>query len=521
MNRRILRSMVGLILFVVGVFILLGVFLSGELEDQLKGALRTLRVTVINESGEVLFDNRAEMPGLDNHIHRPEVTDAIKNGIGTSERFSETLGETIYYYAIRIHNGNILRLAMARESLSLLLLRFVPIVAFCLLLSALMAFFLAKRLTRQIMAPLNDIESGGELATAYEELSPFFRKIEAQKKEISEQFAALQGRERTIRAITDNMYEGLLLLGEEGRVLLANRSAAALFGVEEMRNKDVIQICREPGFLQSAKRSLAGERAESTLQKNGRIYDVFCNPLAGGGAVILLIDATERHAAEKQRKEFSANVSHELKTPLTAISALGEMIADGTVQAEDTQQFGDKIWAHARRLIDIIDDIIRLAEFDEGDIARSFSRFDLCELARSVAGDLQEQADRKSVAIELTNDKPVVVCANRNMMHELLYNLIDNALKYNRVNGTVRILLSRKGDSCTIVVEDTGIGIPKAHIPRVFERFYRVDGSRSKKTGGTGLGLSIVKHIAEHHGGKVTLKSEENVGTQITCVLTI
>jgi two-component system phosphate regulon sensor histidine kinase PhoR len=387
-----------------------------------------------------------------------------------------------------------------------------------------LAHLIARRLTANIVRPLNDISFEGDNVPTdvYDELLPFVRRIDRQKREIDGQLVALKSRADTIEAITGNMQEGLILIDRSGVVLIFNKSAADIFGGDDMAHRNVRHICREITFQQGLGRCLAGEHAQINFARAGKIYDVFFSPVYGGGAingaVILFLDITEKHNAEEQRRAFSANVSHELKTPLTTISALSEMMETGMARAEDVRDFAAKIAGQAKRLIDIIDDIIRLSEFDEGKISKEYTVFDLYELAESVMDALQERADAKHVALSVTGAH-LQVRANKRMIDELLYNLVDNGIKYNRMKGQVTVTLSEEDGLCKIAVDDTGIGIPAAHQGRVFERFYRVDTSRSKKTGGTGLGLSIVKHIVEHHGGKIEMQSAEGAGTTVVCYI--
>jgi two-component system phosphate regulon sensor histidine kinase PhoR len=285
----------------------------------------------------------------------------------------------------------------------------------------------------------------------------------------------------------------------------------------------VIEICRIPVFLENVNACLNGEKRESIIQFDEDFYNVLYNPVHDedvlNGAVLLFIDVSERYAAERHRKEFSANVSHELKTPITSIAAYSEMIADGTVKEEDVKPFAAKINNQAKRLIEIINDIIKLSEFDEGEKSKAFSEVNLYKLAETVINNLQEKASQQNVSLSLVGEKALTVNGNPLLLDEMLFNLIDNAIKYNKAGGEVSIELTSSADSAKVVVKDSGIGIPKAHLPHIFERFYRVDKSRSKKTGGTGLGLSIVKHIAEFHGGSVEVESEENVGSIFTCLI--
>lgn len=522
MNKRIFRSMSLLIVTTLAVFAALwGLSFSRQFGAEVKEGLKTLRVSIIGESGAVLFDSMADPETLGPHLSRPEVAGALENGSGESERFSDTLQQKTYYYAVRLPDGNILRLALTTASLAGLLSRFLPVLLACLLLAACLAFWTARKLTRRLVTPINNLDLDAPDLAGYDELLPLAEKIETQKRELSARLAEIESRTATITAVTANMREGLLLLDAEGRVLLANESALNILGARDAVHKTLIELCRDPAFLERAQRCLAGEKGETGLRLNGRFYSVFFNPVPEGeilgGAVVLFIDITERYAAEAQRKEFSANVSHELKTPLTAIAALSELIADGTAKEADLRPFAEKIQKQAKRLIDMIEDIIRLSEFDEGNAPREFTRFNFYDAAEAVIDSLAEKAGERGVAVELRGDPRLSVTANLRMTDELLYNLIDNAVKYNRGGGSVTVELSEDETAVRICVRDTGIGIPPEHLGRIFERFYRVDKSRSKKTGGTGLGLSIVKHVAELHGGQVSVESREGAGTAVTC----
>ncbi|MDR0853587.1 MAG: PAS domain S-box protein [Clostridiales Family XIII bacterium] len=522
MTKRIFRYMSLLILLTILFFAVLGGFaFSGTFGAEVKDGLKTLRVSIINESGEVIFDNVADPGTLENHLDRPEVVGAIQNGTGESERFSDTLGETTYYYAVRLADGNILRLALTTDNATGLLYRFISVILICLVLAAFFAFLIAQRLTKRIIAPINNIDLDADEPDGYDELVPFFWKIETQKRELTAQLAEIETRNTTITAIMENMREGLLLLNENGLVMLANESVLEILGVSEAVGRNMVSVCRDVTFLETAKKCLAGEKSETVMGFRDRIYNVLFNPVLDGdaihGGVVLFIDITERYAAEAQRKEFSANVSHELQTPLTTIVALSEMIADGTAKDKDLQPFADKISSQSLRLINIIDDIIKLSEFDEDAVPKEFTRFHLYDVADAVIRGLHEKAAAQNITVELKGDSQLFIEANMRMIDELLYNLVDNAIKYNRIGGDVTVSLSAKDDRVRIEVKDSGIGISQEHISRIFERFYRVDKSRSKKTGGTGLGLSIVKHIAEFHGGQVEVESKMGVGTNFIC----
>ena len=517
MKKRIARSMGLLICLTVLIFaVLWGFLFAGMFSSQVMNGLRTLRVSIIDETGTVTYDNMAAPETMENHLDRPEVTDALRNGRGESERFSDTLGETTRYYAMRTADGNVLRLALTTNSMARLMRGFIPVVLFCLLLAACLTLVIARRLTKRITEPINSIDLDAPELTEYDELLPFMKKIEQQKREINAQVAAFQNRADTIEDITGNMREGLILLDRNGTVLTANKSVSELFG--DAIGKSILSVCRDIEFQTGVKQCLSGGNTEIIFERNDKVYSVHFNPAHNnmGGAVILFFDVTARHESERQRREFSANVSHELKTPLTSISAYAELIENGMAKEEDIQGFASKILTQAKRLICVIDDIIRLSEFDEGNIRDEYTEFDLRELALYVIDVLREKAENKHIGVSVTGGR-FSIKANRQMIDELLYNLIDNGIKYSAENGEVTVALSGEKDFCKIEVADTGAGIPSEHHSRVFERFYRVDKSRDKKTGGTGLGLSIVKHIAEHHGGRVELISAEEKGTTVMC----
>jgi len=480
----------------------------------------TARVTVVAPNGTVLLDNKADAASLENHGGREEIQQALQAGSGEITRYSITAGYDTYYYAVLLDDGNVLRVSKTMSHINKVFSAVWPAIAAVTVLVLLLANMLARRLTRKILIPLNWIDFEGDNTAAYDELVPYMKKINQQKHEIAAQMTALRSRADTIEIITGNMKEGLILIDRAGTTLIANKSAAELFREEQMEQKHILNICRNMEFQQGVKECLSGGNAEIIFEQDEKTYNVYFSPAQGHdgltGGVILFFDVTERMGAEKQRREFSANVSHELKTPLTSISALSEMIGNGMAKEDDIKGFAEKISEQAKRLIDVINDIIKLSEFDEGKADRGREVFDLYALAETAAGTLRDNG--KGVQIYLSGER-FDITANRRMIDELLVNLIDNGIKYNKDGGTVTVTLSRENGFCQIAVSDTGIGIPAAHQSRVFERFYRVDRSRSKKTGGTGLGLSIVKHTAEHHGGRVELKSSEDAGTTVTCWL--
>jgi len=481
----------------------------------------TSRLTIIAPDGTVLLDNKASVATMENHADRDEFRQAILAGSGEATRYSGTLGGSTYYYAIQLNGGNVLRVSKAMNRITEGFVAIMPAIVAVIAVVLLIANVVSRRLTDNILRPLNEIDFDGDNSVdVYDELVPYVKKIDRQRQEIAAQIIELKNRTDTIEAITSNMNEGLLLIDIAGTILLSNNSASEIFQEYDMAHKSILHICRDVAFGQGVKQCLSGSGWELEFERNARIYNVYFSPVYSGkeisGGTILFFDRTERHEAEKQRREFSANVSHELKTPLTSISALAEMIENGIAKQEDIKGFAQKITTQSQRLICLIEDIIRLSEFDEGKANRDYSEFDLYELTESVINALREKAAEKNVSINIDGFR-MRLTANRRMIDELIYNLIDNAIKYNVEDGAVSVTLARENGFYKISVTDTGIGIPAGHQSRVFERFYRVDASRCKATGGTGLGLSIVKRIAEHHGGRVELESGLGVGTSVVC----
>lgn len=401
--------------------------------------------------------------------------------------------------------------------------RFLSILPLCLAAIIFAAFVLSRRMAARIAAPLNSLDVDSADISMYDELTPLAHNLARLRRETTARLAALQQRADTVQVITGHMKEGLILVDQKGMILSANNSALEIFGLLDASNKNLLQLCRDMKLWQKMRRCLNGAGTQMLFEREGRTYNIYLNPVYHGettdGAIILFLDVTEIHQAEQQRKEFSANVSHELKTPLTTISALAEMIRGGMAHDEDIQGFAHKISVQARRLIDIIEDVIRLSEFDEGGLRNAFTSFSLCGLCGAVIAGLRDKALEKEVSLEIFDGSDIMLTANELMIDEMIYNLVENGIKYNVAGGSVRVSW-RQEDSFTIItVADTGIGIMSEHLPRIFERFYRVDKSRSQKTGGTGLGLSIVKHIAEYHKGRVEIESVENVGTTINCFI--
>ena len=396
----------------------------------------------------------------------------------------------------------------------------ISIVALVGIITLFAANYAARKMTEKITSSLEKVGQENIDITLYDELMPFAGKIERDNQTVRAKIEDLSNRTETIETITDNMQEGLILTDSEGIILSANNSVQQIFG-GSIVSKNVMHILRDDNFQSAVERCITGENAEIQMERNTRIYTVFFSPVHTGenarGAVILFHDATERQRAEKQRREFTANVSHELKTPLTTISALSEMIAQGIAKEDDINIFAGRINEQSGRLLVLIEDIIRLSEFDEGRQTGEITNFDLWELCETVINTFRDNTG--NVEIILTGER-FNISANSRMINELLYNLIDNGVKYNKENGNVTVELTHSDSGqCKISVKDTGIGIKEEHHEHVFERFYRAEKSRSKKTGGTGLGLSIVKHITEQNNGKLELSSTEGIGTTVICYL--
>jgi len=477
-----------------------------------------MRLTIISADGSVLYDDDQSTGTLQNHSDREEIREALESGIGESRRFSNTLKQETYYYAIMLNNGLILRLAKTTNSIWGMFGGALPIVSLVVLAIIVMGYFFAGRLTRRIVNPINKVDIEAKLSAPYDELVPFVQTISRQREHIEQQMSDLQNRSGTISAIMDNMSEGIILVNRQGIVLSVNKSAAEIFDIHSSTSgKNILEILRDAELTEHMRSALSGIRGEINLSRNGRTYRVYFSPVTDSGAIILFLDITEKSMSEKLRREFSANVSHELKTPLTTIYGNAEMLENGMVKESDKPQFYIKIKDESARLITLIEDIIMLSQLDEesGDIA--FEDVDLAAAAAEVIESLSDKAKEQNVEISVSGGG--VLSANPSQLSEMFYNLIDNAIKYNTLGGKVDVKINSAGGHAEITVTDTGIGIPQSAQSRIFERFYRVDKSRSKKTGGTGLGLAIVKHIVMAYNGSIELKSTIDKGTSITVLL--
>lgn len=475
------------------------------------------RITLISPDGTVLYDNCSKASEMGNHLDRPEIAEAIANGTGTALRASDTLGEHTYYCAIRLKKGSIIRIANTTKSvlglLSHLTLWLILIGVLIFVISLLMAGIL----TRSIIRPINelDLDAPGENLT-YDELAPLLSRMDKQNEKINAQIERLSEQKSELSCITGNMSEGLVIFGSGGTILSANAAAQRILG--NNASGSYTRLCRDIEYLEAVETALGGDCKSTLLEKNGRIYSLTASPVAETkkySAVLFIVDVTDRENAEKMRREFSANVSHELKTPLTSIMGAAEIIEKGIVKKEDIPHFAGNIHSEAMRLLALIEDIIKISRLDEGGLSQEFEEVFLDDICKSVLSELSEKAQKQGISLESSLDR-VSVRGVRPVLHEMVYNLCDNGIAYNNKGGKVELSLEKTPSGCILKVSDNGIGIPPEHQARIFERFYRVDKSHSKETGGTGLGLSIVKHGAALHGGVISLQSETGKGTVIS-----
>lgn len=491
--------------------------------DYLKGLTADrYRLTWIAADGSVLCDTKRDAESLENHGDRLEVREALRTGSGSSTRYSSTLLEKTSYYAQRMPDGSVLRISVSRATVGMLVLGMLPAILLAAAAALVLSGLLAGRLSRRITAPLNalDLEHPLENDT-YEELSPLLCRINVQRQQIDRQLTDLRRRSDEFRQITSHMQEGLVLLNESGAVLSINAAACRVFGTgESCLGQDFLTVDRGRDVSDALASAMDAGHSEVRVQRLGRIYQFDISRIQSGpdtlGAVLLAFDITQQETAEQSRREFTANVSHELKTPLQGIIGSAELIENGLVKQEDLPRFVGHIRREAQRLVALIGDIIRLSQLDEGD-EMPRETVDLLTLSQEAADDLKTAAAEKHIAIAVEGGSETIGGVRR-LLYEVIYNLCDNAIKYNVEGGSVTMSVGERDGKAFVSVADTGIGIAPEHQSRIFERFYRVDKSHSKASGGTGLGLSIVKHAVQYHHGTVELHSEEGKGTTI-CIL--
>ncbi len=504
-----------------------GMELSGKeylttLSGKIRGSSQN-RITLIGADGTVLYDNYASNDEMENHADRPEVISALEKGAGESTRTSETLAEKTYYYAVLLNDGTVVRVANTTKSVLSSVLQLIPFMGLLAVAVLILSMVLAEWQTKRIVKPINELDlDHPEENHIYDELAPLVGKVERQQRTIQSQIDTLKAKQKEFAAITENMSEGFIVVGKKAEVASYNSSAMKILGVDEQYAREngvnILNFNRSQNFRRAVDDALNGLHNEHVMEIAGRSYQIIANPVADKqeitGAIIVILDVTEKQEREGLRREFSANVSHELKTPLTSISGYAEIMKNGLVKPEDMKRFSENIYQEAQRMISLIGDIIKLSQLDENQVDLNKSTVDLYQIAVIVTNRLQSHAKDRNVKLELKGE-PVTVTGTAQILDELIYNLCDNGIKYNRKNGVVTVTTGLENDHPFIEVSDTGIGIPEADKDRVFERFYRVDKSHSRQIGGTGLGLSIVKHGAIYHNAQVVLDSQIDVGTKV------
>ena len=481
---------------------------------------KSARITYIDQDGTVLFDNEADVSEMKNHSDRTEFQKAEKYGAGESSRYSDTLSEKTIYYALRLKDGTVLRVSGTQDSVLALVENLIFPLCGLLCLMLILSGIMASAISKRIVKPINelDLESPKE-NQIYEELSPLLSKIHRQNREIQNQLELAKQQQEEFSLITENMQEGLIVIDKYTMILSANSSAWNLFHMDRVRQgESVYCLDREEEFRHAIEQVLSGEHTELVLKLNGSDIQLIANPVIRDkkteGAVVLLVNVTEKLERESLRREFSTNVSHELKTPLTSISGFAEIMQGGLVKCEDIPQFAGRIYKESQRLLQLVEDVIQISQLDEEKTSYTWEPVDVYQVCKNAFESLKEKAKRLNVHLYICGEY-MKMEAVRTLLEEAVYNVCDNAIKYNRNDGSVSVFLTQTAQEIQIVVKDTGVGIPKEDQDRVFERFYRVDKSRSKEIGGTGLGLSIVKHAVGALKGSVILRSEEGNGTEI------
>ncbi len=481
---------------------------------------KSARITYIDQDGTVLFDNEADVSEMKNHSDRTEFQKAEKYGAGESSRYSDTLSEKTIYYALRLKDGTVLRVSGTQDSVLALVENLIFPLCGLLCLMLILSGIMASAISKRIVKPINELDlESPEENLIYEELSPLLSKIHRQNREIQNQLELAKQQQEEFALITENMQEGLIVIDKYTMILSANSSAWNLFHMDRVcQGESVYCLDREEEFRHAIEQVLSGEHTELVLKLNGSDIQLIANPVIRDkkteGAVVLLVNVTEKLERESLRREFSANVSHELKTPLTSISGFAEIMQSGLVKCEDIPQFAGRIYKESQRLLQLVEDVIQISQLDEEKTSYTWEPVDVYQVCKNAFESLKEKAKRLNVHLYICGEY-MKMEAVRTLLEEAVYNVCDNAIKYNRNDGSVSVFLTQIAQEIQIVVKDTGVGIPKEDQDRVFERFYRVDKSHSKEIGGTGLGLSIVKHAVGALKGSVILRSEEGNGTEI------
>lgn len=545
MTKRIFRSIVTVsalvlascLIFIMGV---LYEYFSGQFQKELQEEVQYIsagmklsgtnylkqlkdiekRITLINEDGTVLFDTSADASEMENHRNREEIKQAIQNGEGKSYRYSNTLNQKTFYYAVLLEQGDILRVSGTQYTVIQLLYGLIQPLCIVILIVVVLSSVFANQAAKKIVKPINALDLEHPSEAIYDEIAPLLMKIRRQKRLIKAQLLEAQQKQQEFSMITENMDEGFVVINSKTEILSYNTSALRILGSDgEKISKSIFELNRSAPFRKAVDEVLTGMHQETLLDIKGSTYQLIANPVVNAeqvtGAVLILLNVTERTQLEHMRREFTANVSHELKTPLTSISGFAEIIRDGMVKPDDIPVFAGKIFSESQRLVALVEDIIKLSQLDENSVPYQKETLDLIDISGQVVAQLQQPAKDAQVSLSVEGEHAEII-AVRPILEEVVFNLCDNAIKYNRKGGSVVISVSVQSNFIVLSVADTGVGIGFADQERVFERFYRVDKSHSKEIGGTGLGLSIVKHGAAYLGAELALKSVLNQGTTIT-----
>ena len=481
---------------------------------------KDFRITWIDKDGTVIFDTDSDTDKMENHLQREEIEQALETGEGESSRYSVTLMERSFYCAKRLSNGTVLRLSVAQSTLLTLTLGMLQPICIIFVVALILSVVFASRLSKKIVKPLNEINLDEPLENdCYDELAPLLGRIKSQQRQIKKQSDELKRKQREFDAVTNGMTEGIVLLNSRKVILSINPSAQRLLGAENSPiGEEIISVNRTPELQELLTKSDEGKRVEKILELGGGKYQVDASPILSDdemlGTVLLFLDVTEKEKSEQMRREFTANVSHELKTPLHTISGCAELMANGMVKQDDMPRFATQIYTESQRMIRLVEDIIKLSHLDEGADDMKREEIDLFELADETVKSLIPEAESVGVTITLEGKSAKIIGISQ-LISGIIFNLCDNAVKYNHSGGSVKVTVSGDEKTAVLTVEDTGIGISDEDKERIFERFYRVDKSHSKEIGGTGLGLSIVKHAARLHNAQIDLQSKLNEGTKI------
>ncbi len=479
------------------------------------------RITWIDSEGSVLYDTVTDSSTMENHLEREEIQSAITDGYGESIRYSDTLTKKLLYTAEKLPDGSFVRLSAEQYTVWILLLNLMQPIIIVAFIAAAMSLVLAFRLSKKIVRPLNELNlDEPQTNKGYEEIRPLLEHISAQQSQLKRQAAKLQRQQGEFEAVTDNMNEGLVLLNVQGMIISINRTAAKFLSVsKDCIGRDILLLNNSIELQELLSKAKSGSHAEASVSLNGTECQINASPVFSNGEVtgivLLIFDITERAQAEQMRREFTANVSHELKTPLHSISGYAELLKNQMVKPEDVPMFAGQIYTQVQYMIALVDDIIRLSHLDEGAADLKREKVDLYTVAQDTVKNLQPAADRHAITVSLVGES-AVVDGDEQLLSGIIYNLCDNAVKYNRENGSVSVEIKKAEKEIILSVSDTGIGIPEEHKNRIFERFYRVDKSHSKEVGGTGLGLSIVKHSARLHNASIEVAGVANGGTIVT-----